>query len=199
MADTLPLLADVPDSATAREVASQPDVWRRTLALPDAELAALPAAGEAVLGLGAGTSYYVMDSYARRRQELGAGLTRAAIASELDDQGAYDRVLYLSRSGTTSDVLALHPRFAGRVRTTALSGTPGSPIVEAAVSGRGHGGYSFPDRGSAQRRRVFGQTRAHCLREDGPSEPQQGPGQAGCPSPEKEASDSGARRRWRSV
>src|SRR3954469_7009014 len=91
MADTLPRLADVPDSATAREVASQPEVWRRTLALPAAELAVLPRAGEAVLGLGAGTSYYVMDSYARRRQQLGGGLTRAAIASELDEQATYDR------------------------------------------------------------------------------------------------------------
>jgi sugar/nucleoside kinase (ribokinase family)/fructoselysine-6-P-deglycase FrlB-like protein len=118
--------------ATSAEIASQPAVWTRAVALPAAEFGKLPAHGERVLAIGAGTSYYVLDAYARRRQELDGSLTRAAIASELDDAGDYDVVLYLSRSGTTSDLLRAHERFGGRTRTVAIVGEPDSPVAAAA-------------------------------------------------------------------
>jgi sugar/nucleoside kinase (ribokinase family)/fructoselysine-6-P-deglycase FrlB-like protein len=117
--------------ATSAELASQPAIWRRALALPGAALAKLPQPGERVLALGCGTSYYVLDAYARRRQELEGSLTRAAIASELDELDDHDVVLYLSRSGTTSDLLAAHERFAGRVREVAIVGDPDTPLPAA--------------------------------------------------------------------
>jgi glutamine---fructose-6-phosphate transaminase (isomerizing) len=115
-------------SATAAEVASQPATWQQALALPAAEYAKLPARGERVLALGCGTSYYVLDAYARRRQELDGSLTRAAIASELDELDAYDVVVYLSRSGTTSELFRAHDRLAGRARALAIVGDPASPL-----------------------------------------------------------------------
>ena len=84
-----------------------------------------------MLAVGCGTSYYVLDAYARRRQELGAGITRAAIGSELDERGEHDVVLLLSRSGTTSDLLRAAERFAGRVPTVAVVGDPDTPLPGA--------------------------------------------------------------------
>ena len=126
-----PTAAAAATDATSEELASQPAVWRQALALPAGELAKLPGHGERVLALGCGTSYYILDAYARRRQELDGSLTRAAIASELDDLDPYDVVLYLSRSGTTSDLLAAHERFAGRVREVAIVGDPDTPLPAA--------------------------------------------------------------------
>ncbi|WP_214108947.1 SIS domain-containing protein [Acrocarpospora catenulata] len=112
-------------SHTQAEVESQPEIWTRVLGAP----AELPEAGCNVLGLGCGTSYYVMDSYARRRQALGQGRTRAAIASELADEDPYDVAVLLSRSGTTTDLLPLAERLSERMTTIAITGTPGSPIT----------------------------------------------------------------------
>jgi fructoselysine-6-P-deglycase FrlB-like protein len=123
---------DTTPTATAREIESQPDVWRQALALPQDEIAGLPARGESVLGVGCGTSYYILDAYARRRQQLCGDVTRAAVASELDDLATYDRVLYLSRSGTTADLLRADLALAGRSPTVAICGTPGSPLVAQA-------------------------------------------------------------------
>lgn len=124
LAESEPAYAD----ATSEEIVSQPDVWRRALALPEAEYAKLPTSGSKVLALGCGTSYHVLDAYAHRRQELDGGITRAVIGSELDEREDYDAVLFLSRSGTTSALLRANERFAGRVPTIALVGDPDSPL-----------------------------------------------------------------------
>lgn len=115
---------------TQAEVESQPDTWRRAIDLA-AATGVLPAAGANVLGAGCGTSYYILESYARRRQQLGQGRTRAAIATELDDDDAYDAAILLSRSGTTSDLVRVARDLSRRTRTIAITGTPGSPITEA--------------------------------------------------------------------
>ena len=117
--------------ATVREVESQPAVWATALALPSTERDCLPRTGESTLAIGCGTSFYILDAYARRRQELGEGLTRAAVASELDDPATYDRVLYLSRSGTTTDVLRTIERLDGTLSSVAICGAGGTPIANA--------------------------------------------------------------------
>jgi glutamine---fructose-6-phosphate transaminase (isomerizing) len=118
---------------TETEVSSQPGSWRRALYLRQDVLAALPSAGDRVLGIGCGTSYYALESYARTREGLGAGRTRAAFASELyEDHDDYDVVLLLSRSGTTSDLLRAGESWRSRARLVAISGTPGSPVEELA-------------------------------------------------------------------
>jgi fructoselysine-6-P-deglycase FrlB-like protein len=126
VSDVLPALA----AQTLLEIESQPAVWAQALALPDEALAPLPRPRERVLGVGCGTSFYVLDAYARRRQELGGGITRAVIASEFDELDAYDRVVYLSRSGTTSELLRVQERLGDSIRSVALCGTPGSPLTE---------------------------------------------------------------------
>ncbi|MGW7072593.1 SIS domain-containing protein [Streptomyces sp. NPDC054855] len=116
---------------TEREIHSQPEVWRRVLDRADSLTALLPGPGKRVLAVGCGSSYYILDSYARRRQQLGLGTTRAAIATELDDRDGYDAAVVLSRSGTTSDLLTVARDLSARIPTVAVTGTPGSPITEA--------------------------------------------------------------------
>ena len=113
---------------TEREINSQPAMWRKAIEQARAGTP-LPTAGERVLFLGCGTSYYIGDAYARLRNELGLGRTRAAIPSELDHVDHDEVVIVLSRSGTTRDVVAMANELVGSHRVIGLVGTPGSPLV----------------------------------------------------------------------
>ena len=92
-------------SETAQEVASQPDRWRRAVALAAGVAPVLPALGERVAVVGCGTSLYVARAYAGLREEAGQGETDAFPASEFPAGRSYDRVVAISRSGTTSEVV----------------------------------------------------------------------------------------------
>ena len=118
-------------SETAQEVASQPDRWRRAVALVPGVDPALPTVGERVAVVGCGTSLYVARAYAGLREEAGQGETDAFPASEFPAGRSYDRVVAISRSGTTSEVVTLLRRL-DRVRTVVITGVPTSPAVEIA-------------------------------------------------------------------
>lgn len=131
-ADHTPL--DGSPSRTAVEIASQPDCWRQAAALADGDQAraAMPAAGERVAVIGCGTSWFIAQSYARLRESSGLGETDAYAASEFPTRRHYDRVVTLSRSGTTSEVLTLLAELRGTTTTAGITGDPNSPIMEAA-------------------------------------------------------------------
>jgi len=57
-------------SLTSEEIASQPACWREAAALAAESVLALPYAGERVVALGCGTSWFVAQAYAARRAEL---------------------------------------------------------------------------------------------------------------------------------
>ncbi|MDT3399778.1 SIS domain-containing protein [Streptomyces sp. B1866] len=120
--------------ATAAEIASQPGRWRRAAALaPSAD--ALPRSGERVAVVGCGTSWFVAQSYAALREARGQGHTDAFAASEFPRTRLarfYDRVLAISRSGTTTEVLALLDRLRGAARLSAVTAVPGAPVADAA-------------------------------------------------------------------
>ena len=67
----------------------------------------LPARGERVAVVGCGTSWFIAQSYAAAREESGHGETDAFAASEMPLGRRYDRMLFLSRSGTTTEILQL--------------------------------------------------------------------------------------------
>ncbi|MFJ2116685.1 SIS domain-containing protein, partial [Streptomyces sp. NPDC087850] len=92
-------------SHTRREIASQPDCWERVLGELPVHAPALPAPGERVAVIGCGTSLFMAQSYAHLREAAGLGLTDAYPASEAKLHRAYDRILALTRSGTTTEVL----------------------------------------------------------------------------------------------
>ena len=126
--------SDALGQITAEEIASQPACWLRAQDQARAGVPGLPAPGERVLVLGCGTSYYVAYAYAWLREQAGQGVTDALIASELPPRvREYDRVVAISRSGTTTEVLQALDRFAGTVPVTAVVGVPGTPVADQAT------------------------------------------------------------------
>jgi fructoselysine-6-P-deglycase FrlB-like protein len=113
------------------EIASQPACWRRAVELaPD--VVGLPLAGERVAVIGCGTSWFVAQAYAGLRERAGLGETDAFTASEVPTGRNYDRVLAITRSGTTTEVVDVLTRLRGTVPTTVITGDPNTPIMQAA-------------------------------------------------------------------
>ncbi|GAA0944216.1 SIS domain-containing protein [Virgisporangium aurantiacum] len=122
-------------SDTSREIASQPEVWQRALDLADAAHAPLAAPGERMLVLGCGTSWFVAQAIATLREHAGFGETDAVCASEYVPVRAYDRIVAITRSGTSTEVLdALRRAPAGTTRV-AVTATPGQPVEDLIDAG----------------------------------------------------------------
>ncbi|MEV3983696.1 sugar isomerase [Nonomuraea sp. NPDC049758] len=113
---------------TEAEIESQPSCWRRAVA--DVPAGALPEPGERVAVVGCGTSWFIAMAYATLRERAGLGETDAFAASEAPVGRSYDRVLALTRSGTTTEVLELLSRTSAR--TTAITADPKTPVMTAA-------------------------------------------------------------------
>ncbi|GAA4587515.1 SIS domain-containing protein [Planotetraspora phitsanulokensis] len=112
---------------TEAEIASQPDCWREVAGVP---AQALPAPGERVAVVGCGTSWFVAQSYAVLRERAGHGETDAFAASEVPLGRPYDRVVALTRSGTTTEVLDLLSRAKeSAIRTTAITADADTPVT----------------------------------------------------------------------
>lgn len=91
---------------TIAEITSQPEVWQTAVdLLPSVE--GLPLKGERVAVIGCGTSWFMAQSYAFLREELGLGETDAFTATEFRSDRTYDRILTISRSGTTTEIVEL--------------------------------------------------------------------------------------------
>ncbi|MFI8949542.1 SIS domain-containing protein [Streptomyces sp. NPDC053750] len=114
------------------ELNSQPECWTRAAEEAARHAAVLPAAGERVAIVGCGTSYFMAQSAAALREDAGLGETDAFAASEFPRGRAYDRVVALTRSGTTTEVLELLGELKGRTRTVALTADPDTPVMSAA-------------------------------------------------------------------
>ncbi|MFD3923280.1 SIS domain-containing protein [Streptomyces sp. NPDC058595] len=117
------------------ELASQPASWSRAAELADGLRGTdrLPVAGERTAVVGCGTSYYMAQAYAALREGAGQGETDAFAASEFPAGRRYDRVVALTRSGTTTEVLQLLAAARGTAaRTTAITADPETPIRSAA-------------------------------------------------------------------
>ncbi len=115
------------------ELSSQPEVWAQAIAQAKRE-SLLPADGQRVAVIGCGTSWFMAQSYAVARESAGKGVTDAFAASEalLGAERRYDAVIAITRSGTTTEVLEILTKIKGTVRTVALVGDTGSPIVTLA-------------------------------------------------------------------
>jgi fructoselysine-6-P-deglycase FrlB-like protein len=119
----------------AREIATQPDDWARTVARLDELSGSLPRPGERVATIGCGTSWFMGQVYAARRESLGLGITDAFAASEHRLGRGYDRVVVISRSGTTTEVIAVVEQLrAAGVPHVSIVATPGTPVAEASAS-----------------------------------------------------------------
>jgi len=117
-------------SAIAQEIASQPSAWERAIRLAPEVGGGLPRSDERVAVVGCGTSAFMGQAYAALREEAGSGETDAFVASEMPAGRTYARILAISRSGTTTEVLRLLE--AAEAPTVAITAVPGSPIARAA-------------------------------------------------------------------
>ena len=107
------------------ELASQPDCWRKAAELARAD--GLPAAGERTAVVGCGTSWFMAKAYAVLREQAGQGETDAFQASEFPLGRRYDRVLAITRSGTTTEVLDLLG--AVKAPTTVITADDATPAA----------------------------------------------------------------------
>jgi fructoselysine-6-P-deglycase FrlB-like protein len=119
-------------SRIAHELGSQPACWKEAAALAHHVEDRLPKPGERVLAVGCGTSLHMARAYAARREADGLGESDAYPASEAPSGRTYDRVIAISRSGTTTEVA----RFLETRRdpSTALVGVEGTPVAERATA-----------------------------------------------------------------
>lgn len=124
----------VAETNTFHEVMSQPQAWRLTASLAEQSVG-MPHPGERVAAVGCGTSYFIAQSYASSREAADQGETDAFIGSEFPVSRNYDRVVLISRSGTTTELLECarnlrdcpHPP-----KITVITCAPGSALLDFA-------------------------------------------------------------------
>jgi fructoselysine-6-P-deglycase FrlB-like protein len=119
--------AEVP--FVSREIQAQPAAWARAAELAAQVADVLPQSGERVAVLGCGTSWFVAGAYAALRERLGHGATDAFAASQFPAGRRYDRVVAISRSGTTTEVIRAVEQLDGRV--VAITGGRDCPVAAA--------------------------------------------------------------------
>ncbi len=117
-------------SITAQEIATQPSMWRRAVALAHDVSDLLPAPGESACIVGCGTSLYMAQAAAVLRENAGHGRTDAFAASEMPPGRRYDVMVAISRSGATTEVAGLLRRTSG-MRTVVLTAVPDGPVAAA--------------------------------------------------------------------
>lgn len=122
-----------PNRHIAAEITTQPEDWRRYAAR--AKTLPLPVSGERVAVVGCGTSLFMARAYAARREQLGQGVSDAYPASEARLSRGYDRVIAITRSGTTTEVVTLLRRLMAsspRPRVTVLVAAADTPVTHLA-------------------------------------------------------------------
>ncbi|GGU44779.1 SIS domain-containing protein [Nocardioides albus] len=112
------------------EIATQPSTWRQAAALLPEVAGLLPRPGERVAVVGCGTSWFMAMAYAGLREAAGQGETDAFTASEVPTGRRYDRVVAITRSGTTTEVLRLLA--AVEAPTVAITGVPEEQVKDVA-------------------------------------------------------------------
>jgi fructoselysine-6-P-deglycase FrlB-like protein len=115
---------------TEIEVTRQPSAWVVAGNAATQYSEVLPQRGERVAVVGCGTSWFIAQAYARLREDAGEGWTDAIAASEMTSRG-YDRVVAISRSGTTTEVLDLLADLPQGVPSVAITAAMDTPIASA--------------------------------------------------------------------
>ncbi|MCU1658993.1 MAG: sugar isomerase [Pseudonocardiales bacterium] len=118
-------------SHVAREIRRQPEAWARAVGLVPDIAHVLPRPGERIAVIGCGTSWFMGTAYASLREHLGGGETDGFAASHFPAGRRYDRVVAISRSGTTTEVVRAIE--AARSPVVAITAVRDCPVAEAAT------------------------------------------------------------------
>jgi fructoselysine-6-P-deglycase FrlB-like protein len=113
------------------EIQSQPEMWQRVIAMHPEVAELLPKTGERVAFVGCGTSWFVSMMISALRESLGQGESDAFTASEFPFNRSYDRVVAITRSGTTTEIIDFLRKLTG-VPTVVITAVAGSPVTELA-------------------------------------------------------------------
>jgi len=113
------------------EVLSQPETWEQVVALHSSVAHQLPARGERVAFVGCGTSWFMSMSAAVMRESEGLGESDAFTANEFPINRKYDRVVAITRSGETTEVIELLEKLSGQ-NTVVITAVADSPCAELA-------------------------------------------------------------------
>lgn len=115
-----------------REIASQPEIWRKTADFFASVECLLPRKGERVGVVGCGSSWFMSQAYASLRESAGHGESDYATASEFIYTRKYDRVVAITRSGTTTETVELLEKIKGAVPTVVITAVENSPVTKFA-------------------------------------------------------------------
>ena len=113
------------------EISSQPACWRQAASMAPALAEELRAPGERVGFVGCGTSWFMAQVIASWRESGGYGESDAFSASEGPDR-AYDRIVAITRSGTTTEVVELLRELRGLVPTRVVLGDMSTSAAQLA-------------------------------------------------------------------
>lgn len=121
-------------TVTGREIVTQPESWRQAAETFTSLRAPIASPGETVAVVGCGTSCFIARAFASKREAADQGLTDAFAVSQFPTArlGHYDRVIGITRSGTTTELLDLLNRVESP--TQAITAVADSPVAEAADS-----------------------------------------------------------------
>ncbi|CAB4541828.1 unannotated protein [freshwater metagenome] len=115
-----------------REIASQPEIWRAVAEFAPSVFAQMPVKGERIAVVGCGSSWFMAMSYAALREAAGQGESDVYAGSEFNYDRKYDRIVAISRSGTTTEIVELLERT--KTPTVVLTGVADSPVSQHATS-----------------------------------------------------------------
>lgn len=113
------------------EIQSQPEIWEQTISFYPQVAKLLPKSGERVAFVGCGTSWFMSMSVASLREAKSLGESDAFTASEFPLNRKYDKIVAISRSGTTTEVVDLLAKTSD-TSTVVITAVDGSPVTEHA-------------------------------------------------------------------
>jgi fructoselysine-6-P-deglycase FrlB-like protein len=119
-------------SKAAEEIASQPERWALAANLAQEVTSALPSPGKRVAVVGCGSALNVAKVYAQLRERAGRGETDAFAASEVPTKRRYDHMVFVSRTGTTTETVEALRQAPAGVLTTAITASAATPLAEEA-------------------------------------------------------------------
>lgn len=113
------------------EIASQPHIWRLVSEFAPSVSHKLPEKGERVAVVGCGSSWFMSMTYAALREAAGHGVTDAYPGSEFNHNREYDRLVIITRSGTTTEIIQLLQKV--KIPSVVITAIFDSPAEECAT------------------------------------------------------------------
>ena len=115
-----------------KEIFSQPEIWQQIVDFYPSAASSMPKKGERVAFVGCGTSWFMSMSAAQLWESHGFGEADAYTSSEFIYSRKYDRIVAITRSGTTTETVDLLKKAKGGAKTVVITAVAGSPVTKHA-------------------------------------------------------------------